>query len=117
MTRRPTRRTVERAIDRLEARDPADLTRDREGHKVYAGVDLSRLPSTEAAQERAAEASTVPLATDRESAEAALTGARVIRWGRDTRGEDGDGDREHTHEYVRPRPRALPVAPPPRAGD
>jgi len=100
MTRRPTRRKVERAIDRLEDRGTGDLTRDHEGHKVYAGVDLSRLPGTEAAQERATEASTVHLATDRETAEAALGGARVIGWSRpaDRDGDGGESTEDEEHE-------------------
>lgn len=78
MTRKPTRRKVERRLNNLESRRTEDdLARGRE-QKVYAGIDLGKLPGTEAAQERAEDAPTVHLTEDREAAEVALSGARVI---------------------------------------
>jgi len=92
MTRRPTRRRVERAIERLEDQDRAETLeeRDRE-HKVYRGVSLDRLPMPESARETAEEwpGTAHGLAAGADG-EPLLSGARVIGWSRD--GEDRENE-------------------------
>ena len=73
------KREAERRLDNLEEQEAEDLARHRE-HKVYAGIDLGKLPGTEAAQERVADAPTVHFTEDREAAEKVLEGARTFGW-------------------------------------
>lgn len=85
------KREAERRLDNLEERDTEGLARERE-HKLYVGVDLGKLPGTEAALEKAAEAPTVHLTEDGEAAEDAVEdAARVI-------GMDPEDPRPESHE-------------------
>jgi predicted AAA+ superfamily ATPase len=79
MTWKSRKREAERRLDNLEERETEGLARHRE-HKVYAGIDLGKLPGMEAAQERVADAPTVHFTEDREAAEELLEGARTFGW-------------------------------------
>ena len=90
---------MERAIKDAKE-DKAEGPARHQEHKVYAGIDLGKLPGTEAAQERVADAPTVHFTEDREAAEEMLEGARAIGWdhererARDAEESAEDGTRE-----------------------